>query len=339
MNLEKMVWKMMRFRPGFSSLSVLLFLLIHGLPLLTGFITKTLLDTLTGKRLADLNIETLLGLMITLGIIQLAAAFSKVLVETTYEYALRILLRGNMLDWLLRSSSPFPALSTQAVTYFREDVDTLIEYLQVWLKLVGHTLVSIVALVILARIHFLITLQACAPMLVIVGLTHAARLLIMRYRRNNRLATEQTTSFIGTLFSSVQMMQQTGAVVQGVEQLRHLNETRGKAAVKDSTLTSGMHALNRNVITICIGIFLLLVSHYLPGGSFTIGDFSLFIGYLKLVMDFPHVVGELLMHRQQTNVSYARLAGLLSTAPVSVIAQHRPLHLHKPAPSAPGHPA
>lgn len=59
-----------------------------------------------------------------------------------------------------------------------------------------------------------------------------------------------------------------------------------KYMVRDKVFVNIMDAIYENAVTIGTGFILLLTGRYMLEGSFSVGDFSLFVYYLPFVADF-----------------------------------------------------
>ena len=70
-------------------------------------------------------------------------------------------------------------------------------------------------------------------------------------------------------------------------------------------------------------------------GTFTIGDFALFVSYLYMVGWLNTEVGAVLAEYRQTGVSFDRLRGLIPSAPAGRLVQHQKAHLAGDLPDVP----
>src|SRR5204863_215873 len=70
-------------------------------------------------------------------------------------------------------------------------------------------------------------------------------------------------------------------------------------------------AIYWNTVYVGTGLILLLGARAMHDGSFTIGDFALFVSYLGFVTDFSGFVGLFLTQYKQLGVSIARMLALM----------------------------
>jgi ATP-binding cassette, subfamily B, bacterial len=86
-----------------------------------------------------------------------------------------------------------------------------------------------------------------------------------------------------------------------------------------------LQSISRNISNIGTGVILLLASHSMAAGSFSVGDFALFVFYLGWVGEFTALFGSMLAKYRQAGVSFGRMVELMQgSAPPSLV-EHRPI--------------
>src|SRR5690606_21390040 len=98
--------------------------------------------------------------------------------------------------------------------------------------------------------------------------------------------------------------------------LANLNEVRRKRALKDTVLTELFRTITDNMVNIAMGVILLVGATALRDGSFTVGDFALFVTYLPRLTGVMSFVGLMFVQHKRTGVAYERLGRLMVDAPV-----------------------
>jgi ATP-binding cassette subfamily B protein len=73
----------------------------------------------------------------------------------------------------------------------------------------------------------------------------------------------------------------------------------------------------------------------MAAGTFTVGDFAMFVYYLGFTTDFAGMVGEHLAWIKQTGVSFGRIFSLLQDAPPETAVKRTQIFLHKKLPEVP----
>ena len=137
------------------------------------------------------------------------------------------------------------------------------------------------------------------------------------------------TGFIGELFGAAQAIQVASAEERVIQQFSEINETRKDAAVKDRLFTELLRSIFRNTANLGTGLVLLMAGGKMAAGSFTVGDFAIFVYYLGFTTDFAGMVGEHLAWIKQVGVSLGRIFHLLQDAPPETAVQRNQIYLHK----------
>src|SRR5207253_1899409 len=140
------------------------------------------------------------------------------------------------------------------------------------------------------------------------------------------------TGFLGELMGAVQAVQVATAEQSVLAHFRALNDVRMKAAVRDSVFDQLREAIFANTINVGTGAILLLASRSMQAGTFTVGDFALFVYYLGWFTEFTTLFGRMLAQYRQLGVSFTRLIALLAGAKPSTLARPTEVYLRGPFP-------
>ena len=245
-------------------------------------------------------------------------------------YTLDALVRRNLLGYLLTApgSRRLPDTPAEAVSRFRDDVDDVAGYTEVWVDGAGFLTYCLIAVVLMARVDPLITGLVCAPLLLMVLFVRRLSPTIRAYRRRMREATARVTDFIGETFGAVSAVKLAAREGQMVSHLRALGETRRHAALRDVLLTELIRGVNTNMVNIAVGLVLLLGANRVRGGAMDVADFVLFIGLLPRLTGSMGFFGDAIARHRRTGVSYDRMERLLQDAPVNTVVAHHPVYLH-----------
>ncbi|GGK24841.1 ABC transporter ATP-binding protein [Deinococcus malanensis] len=255
-------------------------------------------------------------------------------------YTLDALVRRNLLGYLLtaRRARRLPDTPAEAVSRFRDDVDDVAGYTEVWVDGAGFVVYCVLAITLMAQVDPWITLLVCAPLLLMVLFVQRLSPTIRTYRRRMREATARVTDFIGETFGAVSAVKLAAREDAMVTHLRKLGETRRHAALRDVLLTELIRGVNTNMVNMAVGLVLLLGASKVRGGNLGIGEFVLFIGLLPRLTGSMAFFGDAIARHRRTGVSYERMARLLQDAPDTKIVEHHPAYLHRDPPAPPAAP-
>ncbi len=324
------LWRLARYRLGMYLLSGLLAsVMFYVFPLVPGLIVRSYLDRLAGGGKVDLAAWGLLGLLVGTAVARFAALIAATAAEITVQQVAAALLRQNLFARILRrpGANALPASAGEAISRFRDDVDAIVHFLSWTLDPVGQAVVSGFALVVLAQIDPLITLTVFLPLAAVLIAVNAASKRIQRYRRANQQAIGEVTGLLGEVFGAVQAVKTASAENNVVAYFGMVNEARRKATLNDLLLTQLIGSVSTNAANLGTGILLLLVAGAMRQGSFTVGDFALFVSYMGYLTQVTSMFGNFLTQYRQMGVSLDRLTVLLQGTPPEELVQHGPVYL------------
>ncbi len=333
----RFLWQLLRYKPWAWQLTVLAYMALYGLNFAPPLIVSTLFDRLTGATPAGLGLWPLVALYIVTVVGRQAAYVALTAGQLLYLNLIDGVVRANLLEQLLQRPDPqaTPASSGEALSRFRDDVNTINQFFGSIFNLVGVSVFVLLAVGTMVRINWLLTLVAFLPMLLITIAIHLSRGRIIRFREANQVATGRVTGLLGELFGAVQAIKVADAEAPVIAHLQNVNETRRQAALKDRLTTELLDALGSNLGDMGAAVILLLMAQAIRAGSFTIGDFALFIYVMPFVAGNVGSVVWALTSYRQLGVSLQRLAALLEPTPATTLVQHRPVYLREALPPLP----
>ena len=323
------------------TLHFLFALLIFAEQLAPGLIAKTIFDRLAGQG-AQSDVTFLWGMIA----LYLGIEMARLLVAIGYEYfgmTFRLLvgslLRANLLASILRrrSDQPLPVSSGEALNRFRhhEDMGEVTDF-PTWIPdQVGKWVAAAIAVVIMARINLTITLVIFIPLFSIIILSRMAWGRLLRTFHEGRLAFDAATGFLGEAFDAVQAVKVAGAEDGVVDHLTALNQARADVEMRQVFYRGVLFALNNSVVSFGIGVMLLMAGTAISQGTFTVGDFALFVSYLWFTTQVPSEIGTFYGDYKTQAVSIERLLELIRPEPPSALVEPNPIYDSGPLPVVP----
>ncbi|HYJ23640.1 MAG TPA: ABC transporter transmembrane domain-containing protein, partial [Acidimicrobiia bacterium] len=206
MSTLRLVWEVIRYRPGRWFFCFVMWTFVHGLPLLFGILIGLVFERLSEGSPVD---ETAWAPAILFGVLAIGRNIiiwlgDRQWINHWIEQSLQ--LRRNLLRWLLEApgSRVIPLAPGQAVSTFRDDVDDILEYMENWVDMGGLVVFGVGAVAVMASIDAGLTAILLIPLVLTMILTQSLSPQIRKRRRAMREATDQVTGFIGEAFSGVQ---------------------------------------------------------------------------------------------------------------------------------------
>ena len=313
-------------------------LLIFAEQLAPGLIIKTIFDLLSAQG-AQSNVTFLWGMIALYLGIEVARLFVAIGYEyygMTFRLLVSSLLRANLMASILRrrSDQPLPVSSGEALNRFRhyEDMGEVTDF-PTWIPdQVGKWIAAAVAVIIMARINLTITLVIFIPLFSTIVLSRLAWGRLLDTYRQGRLALDAATGFLGEALGAVQAVKVAGAEESVVDHLTALNRTRAQVEMRQVFYRGLLSALNNSVVNFGIGVMLLMAGTAINRGTFTVGDFALFVSYLWFTTQVPSEIGTFYGDYKTQAISIERLMELIRPEPPSVLAEPHPIYDSGPLP-------
>jgi len=332
------LWRLARSQPWLYLALAFFELMFFGVfPQITGLITRAFFDRLSGASPAGLTVWSLIALLMATAVGKAGAVFGDVIVYANFYYRLQALLRKNVFEYILKLpvARAVPESPCEAISRLRDDVNEIANFMAESLILIGFGFFAVMAVVVMARIDWRITLLVLLPFLLVVVAANLGQKGYQKYREAHRIATGKVTGFIGEMFGAAQAIQVADAESHVMGQFRTINDERRRTALKDRLFDELLTSVFRNTTSLGTGLILLLVGQSMASGKFTVGDFALFVYYLGFVTEFTGIIGHKIAWYQQVGVSVKRLNELLQDAPTGTLVRKGSIYMRGELPQLP----
>ena len=330
----RFIWAVIRYQPVryfFNVMAMVLLMLGWQMP---GLISREFFNMLSGQAQAGWNLWTLMALLAMSAAARIYGIFGLIRTNVPFEYINHTLLQRNMLARILQQpgARALPEEPGKAIARFREDVKELPNF-ALWLSdLTGTLLYAGFSLAVMLTVDPFITLVAIVPLMSLVAVSNVATRRVERYRRESRAATGAVTGFIAESFGAIQAVKVAGAEQRLVTHFQELNERRRVTSLKDRLFEEVLGSVFWNAGNLGTGLILLLAAQSLRAGTFTVGDFALFVYYIGFFAESAGFFGFLMARYRQAGVSVARMVRLLQGAPPETLVAHTPTYAESEPP-------
>jgi ATP-binding cassette subfamily B protein len=313
-------------------------ILIFAEQLAPGLIIKTIFDRLSGQS-AQSNgtfIWGMIALYLGIEVARLFVAIGYEYYGMTFRLLTTSLLRSNLMASILRrrSDQPLPVAPGEALNrfHYHEDMGEVTDF-PTWIPdQVGKWVAAAIAVIIMARINLTITLVIFIPLFSIIILSRLAWGRLLGTYRQGRLALDASTGFLGEAFGAVQAVKVAGAEEGVIAHLASLNQARARVEVRQVFYRGLLEALNNSVVHFGIAVMLFMAGTAIGLGTFTVGDFALFVSYLWFTTQVPSEIGTFYGDYKTQAVSIERLLELIRPEPSSALVEPHPIYDNGPLP-------
>ncbi len=323
------ILKMVQYRPKLWLINLSAMLLLTIFWQLPGIVMREFFNILTGNEQAGLNIWTIAALFLAFEIGRDLSLVGLIRSNVPFFVHTMTLLRKNLLKYILKrpGAKALPDSPGEATSRFGGDVFE-IPLFALWLNdIQGSMLFGIIAIVIMLSINPTITLIAIVPFIFVGFIAAAATNKIEMYRRASRRAAGIVVGFIGEFFGAAQAVKVATAEEGVIRHFRMLNDDRRKVALRDRLFNEVLNSIFRNGVNLGTGVILVLAGQAMQAGTFTVGDFWLFVFFLDGISELTTFTGLLVARYKQIGVSVERMTRLMEGAPEKALVEFSPVYM------------
>jgi ATP-binding cassette, subfamily B, bacterial len=295
-------------------------------PLALGFATRAFFDRAAGDAAGAVWVAVAF-----VGAVQASEVLAELAIGRTwsgFSYETHTLLQRNALAGILRGfgKSGLPVTPGDAISRFRDEPPSItMGSMDGVADLVGRALFALVGGVVMWRIDPLLTLAAFAPVVVSSAVSDALGTRSAAHAAAARESTSRLTTFLGELVGANLAVRVAGAAPHVVRRLAEIGDTRRRLSLRDRVLTETINKQNNHQVHVGTGAVLLLGAGKIRSGSFTVGDFALFVVFLDQLTYLPAEIGRVLTELKRTRVSIDRLHALMPGEPRDAVVAPAPI--------------
>jgi ATP-binding cassette, subfamily B, bacterial len=325
----KVILKMIIYRKDLwlaNWLMMMIAMLFYQIP---GLAIREFFNLLSGSAQFGLNLWTLIALLFCAEIGSTLGVYGLITTNVPFFQNTMTLLRKNLLRHILRrpGASALPDSPGEAISRFRGDTFE-IPLFALWLNdIQGSLAFNIVALFVMVRISPTYTALALLPLLVAGVIAAASTKRIDEYRRSSSRATGIITGFIAEFFGAVQAVKVATAEDGVIGRFNELNDERRVLALRDRLFNEILNSVFRNASNLSTGVILILAGQAMQAGTFTVGDFALFVYYLEFLADMTAFSGLVIARYRQIGISIERMQRLMEGAAPDALVEFSPVYL------------
>jgi len=330
--------RMTHYRPWLYWADNFLWTAVYCARLLPGLVAQQAFDTLQRGTADPPAIAWLAAAFVGAGLAAAVAETSGMTWDVHFRFSMSAVLQRNMLAEILRrpGARALDRSPGEALSVFRDDVQHAEDGSDWTVDMFSLTVFAIFAMAILINVNATITIFVFVPLVAIIAVAQVATRRLQLSRAASQIATSRVTGALGEIFGAVQAVQIARAERGVVEHFRRLSEIRRKTVLRERAFNLLTGSVYWNTVHLGTGMILLLGANAMREGTFTVGDFALFVSYLGFVTEFSGFIGLFLTQYKQLGVSVARMLALMgagaTNVPAASLLDSTPLDLTGPLP-------
>jgi ATP-binding cassette subfamily B protein len=335
----RFLWRMATYRTGNYLADTAIWIGVYATQLLPGLVAQRAFDALQNGTADVPAILWLAAAFVGAGLAHAGLMFVGWIVDVGFRFGVTGVLQRNMLMEVLRrpGARALDRTPGAALSVFRDDVEHAENGADWTIDMIGNFFFATAAMTILIRVNATIAIFVFAPLAAIILVAQAATNRLRQTRSASQIATSRVTGALGEIFGAVQAVQLARSESGVVDHFRRLNDQRRRAMLRERGVQLVTQSIYWNTVNLGTGLILLLGAQSMRTGSFTVGDFALFVSYLGFVTEFTGFAGLFLTQWKQLNVSVRRMLALMrgesSGVPAEGLVARTPLLLNGPLPT------
>ncbi len=329
----RFLWHMATFRPWIYLTDNVLWTAVYCARLLPGLVAQQAFDALQRGTADPPTIAWISAAFVGSGIAGAVAETAGMSIDVFFRFSVSAVLQRNMLAEILRrpGARALDRSPGEAMSVFRDDVEHAENGSDWTVDMISLTIFAAAAMWILVNVNATITIFVFVPLVAIVAVAQIVTRRLQQSRVASRIATSRVTGALGEIFGAVQAVQIARAEQGVVDHFHRLSELRRRAVLRERKISLLTGSVYWNTVYLGTGLILLLGARAMRDGSFTVGDFALFVSYLGFVTEFSGFLGLFLTQYKQLGVSVARMLALMrvgaTTVPAATLVVSTPLDL------------
>jgi ATP-binding cassette, subfamily B, bacterial len=330
--------RMTHYRPWLYWGDNFLWTAVYCARLVPGLVAQQAFDTLQRGTADPPAIAWLAAAFVGAGLAAAVAETAGMTWDVNFRFSMSAVLQRNMLAEILRrpGARALDRSPGEALSVFRDDVEHAEDGTDWTVDMFSLTVFAIAAMAILINVNATITIFVFVPLVAIIAVAQVATRRLQQSRAASQVATSRVTGALGEIFGAVQAVQIARAEEGVVEHFRRLSEIRRRTVLRERAFSLLTDSVYWNTVHLGTGMILLLGARAMSEGTFTVGDFALFVSYLGFVTEFSGFIGLFLTQYKQLGVSVARMLALMrggaTNVPAEALVDSTPLDLSGPLP-------
>lgn len=284
---------------------------LQNIPILEGIVLKLFFDYLSFPSQSKQSPATIIFMLICIYLALIIVRIFYFKVRSKFDFKIACEMRTEITNFLFKNYKVSYFFDKgRLLNSFRQDVEQIVVYIGWSITVFCQLIRVIIAIYLLLSINVKITIIVILSMIVIELLVQLFGNRITTRRETLRVATGNVNSFLANIFTSISSIKIFNKYDGLLKKYKALYQERERVAIKDTLLTIIINNIYNNMSNFCMIVCMIAFSGYFGNVNFSLGDFTLFIAFSFYITDSLESLGNLLVYRLQTKVSFNNLIEL-----------------------------
>ena len=286
---------------------------LNLLTVYSGILLKNIFNVFSGQINSINSIYLLVILMVSIYVARGIMAIIIAYFDATASFLVESLVRSSMFNKIFDQycAKPLNRPSGEILSIFRDDTNQLRRFIMLISEMISVTAYAIIILVVLIQINIRVTLIVFLPILFVILIIRLGYTKLTNYNKEVRAVTAKSTATLGEVIQSALAIRIAEAEDYVLNNYKKVITRRESISIKESVFTQFLLSTNQNIISIGTGLTLLVAASSFKDGSFTVGDYSLFVFSINIITDITQNISDFLSKVPQAKVSIQRLNSLV----------------------------
>jgi ATP-binding cassette, subfamily B, bacterial len=331
--------RLIKFSGPLYALNLALWTGVMTLPLIPGFLSKLFFDALEQNNPTwnglPYTVQTIVAAVGAFAFLQILFIFMGIAADVPFRFRSSGLLRLNLMRRILKmpGAQAFPGTIGEALNTLRDDAQEAEDASDWTLDVAGMTVYMLIAIGVLLSIDTPLTAFVFLPLVAVTMISYWFRNSLETLQIRSRETSSHYTSLLGEIYQSVQAIQVAGAERTVLAQLEQRSQKRSQAMLRNVALNQALGVFSSNIVSLGTGLILLLVGAKMRAGTFSVGEFSLFVLYLWEIGHHTEFFGRFMATVRRAGVAVFRMDKLMQGTPTSELVGPQNLDVRRDPPA------
>ena len=313
MKFSKFIINLMKSHAGLFFINTIIWSMIHGLPLITGYYLSTLVSQFN-HNIIDKEGWVLFIIIITSLLFRSFMIFFGLFLDYTLIFRVDFAIKSKIISYLLNTLTPKSnkVQSGEILSRIRDDTEEIAIYLSWICDVCYRVLFLLIALIILFRVDFWSSVVVSIPLFISI---YIVNFLIRKFHHYKTLMRKKQSIIGNTITQFFDKILITKFAIVNKKFFKFLDimySQRKKIAIKSGNYGFFLNEILLNITNISIALVIFIYSFYLKEKQdINLANLTLFITYIIWISAQMFFFGKSIARFKQAQIAFNRIKSYL----------------------------